>query len=138
MANTRMRKHAILGPVLGAMRAKEIDPKDPSYISGALLGGVGGAVGGGLAGIAGTAGGALAGATLSIPLGVALKNPDLLNHMATSGAVLGGLGGLVGGTVYGSRKLVDEVLPGGKELRKKEGSMRRSAIPASLALKRSR
>jgi len=95
---------------LGAMKAKEMNPKDPEYGAGAITGVLGGVGGSAIAGPAGMLAGALAGGAVGIPLSVILKKPELLRKAVDAGAMVGGVGGAIGGSIYGARALPEALL----------------------------
>jgi len=109
-ARSIFTKEAIVGAMLGANEARHINPEDPRYLSGAVLGELGADMGGVLGGTAGGIGGVLAGAALGLPIGLATHNPEMMRNIAAAGATTGvGLGGL-GGYVMGGQWLPRELL----------------------------
>lgn len=104
------QKTALIGAAIGAMKAKEMNPKDPQLFPGAIAGELGGMGGGMLGQVAGAVGGGLAGTAAGIPLSLLLKKPELLMQLAGAGATVGGIGGGIAGFVHGARRLPEAVL----------------------------
>jgi len=109
-ARARFEKTALIGAAIGAMKAKEMNPKDPQLFPGAIAGELGGLGGMALGQTVGAVGGGLVGAAAGIPLSILLKKPELLSHLANAGAMVGMVGGGIGGFVHGARRLPEAVL----------------------------
>lgn len=109
-ARSVFTKEALIGAALGANEARHINPDDPRYLSGAVLGELGADMGGALGGAAGGIGGGLAGAALGVPMALATRNPALIESLAAGGAGTGALLGGIGGYIAGGQRLPRELL----------------------------